>query len=275
MVLALWLTDRRLTKRGGESGIALDISLWAIPLGIIGGRLFHVITHPSDYFFEGADLLAIFRIWEGGLAIYGALIFGALGAFIGAKRAGVRFTSYLDAVAPGVLLAQAVGRWGNYFNQELYGTPTDLPWGLEIDSSNPAYPAGLPDGVLFHPTFLYESLWSLAGVVILLLADKRFQLRWGKLMGLYLIYYSVGRFWVEAIRIDPSEVILGLRINHWSALLGIAIGLAIMIIQSRRHTGSETSVYLPGREPKPEVKEIKEAEAGEPEAKADKLESEN
>lgn len=119
MVLALWLADRRLTKRGGESGIALDISLWAIPLGIVGGRIFHVITHPSDYFFEGADLLATIRIWEGGLAIYGALIFGSLGAYIGAKRAGVRFTSYLDAVAPGVLLAQAVGRWGNYFNQEL------------------------------------------------------------------------------------------------------------------------------------------------------------
>lgn len=275
MVLALWLADRRLTKRGGESGIALDISLWAIPLGIVGGRIFHVITHPSDYFFEGADLLATIRIWEGGLAIYGALIFGSLGAYIGAKRAGVRFTSYLDAVAPGVLLAQAVGRWGNYFNQELFGTPTDLPWGLEIDSSNPAYPSGLPEGVLFHPTFLYESLWSLVGVAILLLADRRFQLRWGKLMGLYLVYYSIGRFWVEAIRIDPSEVILGLRVNHWSALAGIAIGLAIIIIQSRRHTGIETSVYLPGKGPRQETKDEEPSESEEPKAKEDKLESEN
>ena len=155
IILALLLTEARLRSRGAESGIALDISLWAIPFGILGGRFFHVITHPNDYFFAGADLLAVFRIWEGGLAIYGALIFGSLGAYIGARQAGIRFVSYLDAVAPGVLLAQAVGRWGNYFNNELFGLPTDLPWGLEISSSNPAYPAGLPDGVLFHPTFLY------------------------------------------------------------------------------------------------------------------------
>jgi prolipoprotein diacylglyceryl transferase len=251
IILALVLTESRLKARGAEAGIALDISLWAIPFGILGGRFFHVITHPNDYFFQGADLLAVFRIWEGGLAIYGALLFGALGAYIGARQAGLKFTSYLDAVAPGVLLAQAIGRWGNYFNNELFGIPTDLPWGLEIPSSNPAYPAGLPDGVLFHPTFLYESIWSLAGVVLLLAADRRYNLRFGKMLGLYLIYYSVGRVWVEAIRIDPSEILLGLRINIWSALAGILVGLAILVIQSRRHPGLETSVYLQGREPKP------------------------
>ena len=249
IILALVLTESRLRSRGAESGIALDISLWAIPLGILGGRFFHVVTHPNDYFFPGADLLAVFRIWEGGLAIYGALMFGALGAAIGARAAGIKFTSYLDAVAPGVLLAQAVGRWGNYFNNELFGTPTDLPWGLQIDSSNPAYPAGLPEGVLFHPTFLYESIWSLAGVALLLAADQRFNLRWGKMMGLYLVYYSVGRVWIEAIRIDPSEIFLGLRINIWSAIAGIAIGIAIIVIQSRRHPGLEDTVYKPGRQP--------------------------
>jgi prolipoprotein diacylglyceryl transferase len=249
IILALVLTESRLRSRGAESGIALDISLWAIPFGILGGRFFHVVTHPNDYFFPGADLLAVFRIWEGGLAIYGALMFGALGAAIGARAAGIKFTSYLDAVAPGVLLAQAVGRWGNYFNNELFGTPTDLPWGLQIDSSNPAYPAGLPEGVLFHPTFLYESIWSLAGVALLLAADQRFNLRWGKMMGLYLVYYSVGRVWIEAIRIDPSEIFLGLRINIWSAIAGIAIGIAIIVIQSRRHPGLEDTVYKPGRQP--------------------------
>lgn len=253
IILALVLTDSRLRSRGGEPGIALDISLWAIPFGILGGRFFHVITHPNDYFFAGADLLAVFRIWEGGLAIYGALLFGSLGAYIGARQAGVKFLSYLDAVAPGVLLAQAVGRWGNYFNNELFGQPTNLPWGLEISSRNPAYPAGLPDGVLFHPTFLYESIWSLAGVALLLAADKRFNLRWGKMLGLYLVFYSIGRIWVEAIRIDPSEILLGLRINIWSAIAGIAVGLAILIIQSRRHTGLESSVYRMGREPKPAI----------------------
>ncbi len=249
IILALILTESRLRSRGAESGIALDISLWAIPLGILGGRFFHVVTHPNDYFFPGADLLAVFRIWEGGLAIYGALIFGAIGAAIGARAAGIKFTSYLDAVAPGVLLAQAVGRWGNYFNNELFGTPTDLPWGLEISSSNPAYPAGLPEGVLFHPTFLYESVWSLAGVALLLAADRKFNLRWGKMMGLYLVYYSIGRVWIEAIRIDPSEILLGLRVNIWSAIAGIALGLAIIVIQAKRHPGLEDTVYKPGKAP--------------------------
>jgi prolipoprotein diacylglyceryl transferase len=249
IVLALLLTESRLKARGVEPGVALDVSFWAIPFGILGGRFFHVITHPNDYFYAGADLLAPFRIWEGGLAIYGALMFGALGAYIGARKSGIKFLSYLDAVAPGILLAQAIGRWGNYFNNELFGLPTDLPWGLEISSSNPAYPAGLPDGVLFHPTFLYESIWSLVGVALLLAADRRFNLRWGRMIGLYLVYYSVGRIWVEAIRIDPSEIFLGLRINIWSAIVGIAVGLAVMLIQSRRHTGQEVSAYIPGREP--------------------------
>ena len=250
IILALLLTESRLKTRGVESGVALDVSLWAIPFGILGARFYHVITHPNDYFFEGADLLAVFRIWEGGLAIFGALLFGSIGAYLGARQSGIKFLSYLDAVAPGVLLAQAVGRWGNYFNNELFGQPTDLPWGLQISSDNPAYPAGLPEGVLFHPTFLYESIWSLVGVAILLHADKRFNLRWGKMFGLYLIYYSIGRVWVEAIRIDPSEIVLGLRVNIWSAILGMVVGLAVILIQSRRHTGSETSAYLAGRAPK-------------------------
>jgi prolipoprotein diacylglyceryl transferase len=266
IILALLLTESRLKARGVEGGVALDVSFWAIPFGILGGRFFHVITHPNDYFYQGADLLAAFRIWEGGLAIYGALMFGALGAYIGAKKSGIKFTSYLDAVAPGILLAQAIGRWGNYFNNELFGLPTELPWGLQISSSNPAYPAGLPDGVLFHPTFLYESIWSLFGVALLLAADKRFNLRWGRMIGLYFIYYSVGRVWVEAIRIDPSEIVLGLRINIWSAIVGITVGLAIMLISYRRHTGLEVSAYADGREP-----EAKDEKGSEP---LDKLVSE-
>jgi prolipoprotein diacylglyceryl transferase len=250
IILALLLTESRLKARGVEAGVALDVSFWAIPFGILGGRFFHVITHPNDYFYQGADLLAPFRIWEGGLAIYGALLFGALGAYIGSRKSGIKFTSYLDAVAPGILLAQAIGRWGNYFNKELFGLPTDLPWGLEIPIPNAAIPTGLPEGVLFHPTFLYESIWSLIGVTLLLAADKRFNLRWGRMIGLYFIYYSVGRVWVEAIRIDPSEIVLGLRINIWSAIVGIVVGLAVMIISYRKHTGIEISAYLKGREPK-------------------------
>mgnify|MGYP006173075389 CR=1 FL=1 len=249
IVLAVWLGSRRLKSRGGDGALILDVALWAVPFGIVGGRIFHVVTHPNDYFFPGADLLAVFRVWEGGLAIFGALLLGALGAWLGCRASGLRFWSFADAIAPGILLAQAIGRWGNYFNNELFGLPTDLPWGLEIDVLNPAYPEGLPAGVLFHPTFLYESLWSLAGVAILLTLDRRFELRWGKLFALYLVYYSLGRIWVESIRIDPSEVILGLRLNVWSALAGVAVGIAIFLIQKKRHPGLENSVYQPGREP--------------------------
>lgn len=249
IAVAVWFTDRRLSKRGAPAGSMLDIAIWAVPFGIIGGRVFHVVTHPRDYFYEGADLLATLRIWEGGLAIYGAVIFGALGVWLGSRQLGLRFWSVADAVAPGVLLAQAIGRLGNYFNTELYGLPTDLPWGLEVPSDNPAYPVGLPAGLTFHPTFLYEMIWNLAGVALILLLEKRFRLQWGKVLGLYLVVYSMGRVWIESIRIDPSEIVLGLRINIWSALIGIAIGIAIFLVQSRRHPGEEPSVWKPGREP--------------------------
>jgi prolipoprotein diacylglyceryl transferase len=242
IALAILIADRRLVKRGAPSGTALDIAIWTVPIAIIAARIFHVATHANDYFYEGADLLAVFRIWEGGIAIYGGLIGGAIGAWIGARQAGIKFWSFADAVAPGIILAQAIGRWGNYFNQELFGIPTDLPWGLEIDVTNPAYPMGLPAGELFHPTFLYESLWSLLGFAVLLMLDKRFTLRWGKLFAIYLVIYSVGRVWVESIRIDPSDVILGLRTNVWSAILGIVVGLVIFYVQSRRHPGLELTV---------------------------------
>lgn len=249
--IAVLIANHRLTKRGAPANAALDIALWAVPFGIVGGRIFHVLTHPNDYFYDGADLTAVFRIWEGGLAIFGGLLLGSVGAIIGAKQTGVKFWSFADAVAPGVLIAQAVGRLGNYFNQELFGLPTDLPWGLEIDFGNAAYPKGLPMGQLFHPTFAYEALWSIAGAFILLYLDRKFELRWGKLFGLYLIWYSLGRIWVESIRIDPSEIILGLRLNVWSAIAGIAIGLAIFYIQRRRHTGLELTAALEKDSPKP------------------------
>lgn len=249
IVLAVWFTDRRLVKRGAPAGSMVDIAIWAVPFGIIGGRIFHVLTHPRDYFYEGADLLATLRVWEGGLAIYGAVIFGAVGLWLGSRQVGLRFWSVADAVAPGMLLAQAIGRLGNYFNTELYGLPTDLPWGLEVPFDNPAYPIGLPSGLTFHPTFLYELIWNLAGVMVILVLEKRLRLQWGKVLGLYLIVYSMGRVWIESIRIDPSEIVLGLRINVWSALIGIAIGIAIIFIQTRRHPGEEPSAWRPGREP--------------------------
>jgi prolipoprotein diacylglyceryl transferase len=254
------LTSRRLTKRGGEPGVVLDIILWAVPLGIVGARIFHVLTHPNDYFYAGANPLEVFAVWNGGIAIFGALIGGAVGAFIGCRLAGVRFWSFADALAPGMLLAQAFGRLGNWFNSELFGLPTTLPWGLEISPDNPAYPVGLPEGTLFHPTFLYEIVWNLAGVAVILLLERQFRLRWGTAFGVYLIWYGAGRAVFESIRVDPSEIFFGLRTNVWAALLAIVIGLTIIAVQSRRHTGRELSPYRPGREWKPVDPEVESGE---------------
>ena len=250
IALAIWIGSRRFKQRGGQAGMILDIALWAVPFGIVGGRIFHVLTHWDYYFFPGADLTKVFAVWEGGLAIFGALLLGSVGAFIGARTAGIKFLAFADAIAPGVLVAQAVGRIGNYFNNELFGLPTTLPWGLEISTSNPAYPAGLPAGVLFHPTFLYELIWNLMGFAVLIWLDRKLKLRWGQMFAAYLITYSIGRAFIESIRIDPSEVFFGLRTNVWSAIFGIAIGLALFVWSRRKNKQEETSVYLPGREPK-------------------------
>jgi prolipoprotein diacylglyceryl transferase len=256
IIVAVVLTAGRMKARGMEPGLAIDIAIWAVPMGIIGGRLFHVATHLNDYFGEGKDWTAMFRLWEGGLAIYGAIILGSVGAYIACQvdikplkieSAGIRFLSFADALVPGLLAAQALGRWGNYFNQELFGAPTDLPWGILIPSSNDSYPKGLPDGLAFHPTFLYESLWSLLGIAVLLLLERRFNLRWGRMFAAYLMWYSLGRFFVESIRLDPSDVFFGLRTNQISALAGILVGLALFMIQRSRQTGVETTGYLPGR----------------------------
>lgn len=243
IVLGLWLTAVRLKARGVKPGVAVDIAIWAVPFGIVGGRLYHVLTHLNDYFAPGVDWTTMFHIWEGGLAIYGAIIFGCLGAVIGARMSGIKFLAFADALAPGLILAQAIGRWGNYFNVELFGVPTDLPWGLEVPQSNPAYPTGLPAGVLFHPTFLYESLWDLLGVFVIIWIGRKFNLQWGKLFATYLIYYSIGRAFIESIRIDPASIFLGLRTNVWSAIAGIAIGVALFWYQSRKHPGLEESPF--------------------------------
>lgn len=250
IVAAVVLANRRLNARGVERWIIIDIAIWAVPAGIIGGRLFHVFTHVNDYFGPGRDPWSFLYIWEGGLAIFGALILGSVGAYIGCRQVGLRFSSLIDAIAPGVLLAQAFGRLGNYFNHELFGMPTSLPWGLQIESSNPAFPKGLPDGTLFHPTFLYEIIWNVVGVVVILLLDKRFRLQWGKVMALYLIWYGTGRSVLESIRVDTSETFAGIRTNVWMSFAAILLGLVIFLVQSRRHTGKEPGPYLPGREPR-------------------------
>lgn len=254
IVVAVLLTNHRLTKRGAEPWVVIDIALLAVPLAIVGARIFHVLTHLGFYFYEGSNPWnpfqpgSVWAIWEGGIAIYGALLGGAVGAWLGCRWTGIRFWSFADALAPGILLAQAIGRFGNWFNQELFGLPTDLPWGLEIDSDNAAFPPGLPADTLFHPTFLYEVIWNTAGVLVLLWAGRRLRMQWGRLFGLYLVWYSAGRIVWESIRIDPSDIYLGLRTNVWAAIFGVVVGLAIIIVQRRRHPGTEPSPYVPGRE---------------------------
>jgi prolipoprotein diacylglyceryl transferase len=246
VVATVW-TNRRLVARGAENWIVLDVILFAIPIGIVGARIYHVLTHPGDYFYEGADLWRTLYIWEGGNAIFGSLLGGAVGALIGARFAGLKFWSFADALAPGLLVAQALGRLGNWFNNELFGLPTTLPWGLEIQPSNPAFPVGLPAGTLFHPTFLYEMIWNLLGVVAIVVLERRLSLRWGRTFGLYLIWYGVGRSIFETIRIDPSGTLFGVRTNVWGALIAVLIGIIIIVVQGRRHPGAEESVYLAGR----------------------------
>jgi prolipoprotein diacylglyceryl transferase len=249
IIAALFVGAARMKRRGADGGLVLDIAIWAVPFGIIGGRIFHVLTHTADYFGDGKNILEVLYIWKGGLAIYGALIFGLVGAGIGAKLAGIRLMSFLDVIVPGVILAQGIGRWGNYFNQELFGLPTTLPWGLKIDFPNAAIPADMPPGTLFLPTFGYEFIWDVVGFALLILLDKRFDLRWGKLFAVYLMYYSIGRFWIEGLRMDPSDYFLGLRTNQWSAVIAGLLGLAIFLYQRSNHVGKETSVFKPGKEP--------------------------
>ena len=263
IVVAMWMTNKRWLAKGGPADIVWDICIWAIPFGIIGGRLYHVLITDPEYYFglngQSAHWAEIPQIWAGGLGIMGAISLGSLGAWIACRRAGVRLPAFLDAVAPGVLLAQAFGRWGNWFNQELFGKPTTLPWGLEIDPNSYNFPAGLPAGTLFHPTFLYESLWNVLGVIVLLALDRKFKLRRTAMFWSYLIWYGVGRIMMETLRIDAADTItilgIGLRVHMWLAigmvLLG-TVGLVYVLVKLRPQP--YPGVYLPGRAPKEEAK---------------------
>ena len=230
---ALWLTRRRWVARGGNPADIEEIAIWAIPFGIIGGRLYHVISSPANYFGEGGHPLDAFKIWNGGLGIWGAIALGAYGAWIGAGRRGVSFSTFMDAAAPGVLIAQAIGRIGNYFNQELYGGPTKLPWGLNIPYDSPNFPRDpatnfrlYPEGTLFHPTFLYEIIWNLLGAALIVYLDRRLKLRFGRAFWLYVIVYTSGRLWIEMLRIDTAVHVFGVRINVWVAGLVLLLAIA-------------------------------------------------
>lgn len=244
IAVALWLTNRRWVQRGGRPGQVLDIALWVIPFGIVGGRIYHVITDPELYFAPGRNPWNAFAIWDGGLGIWGAVALGGLGAWIGCRRSTASLPAFADAVAPGLLFAQALGRLGNWFNNELYGDPTTLPWGLQIHRMDPAIGAaavGLDGAPIvlgnFQPTFLYEALWTTAGGFAIILASRRFRLPCGAEFALYVMVYTAGRSVIELLRSDYANLILGLRVNTWVsglAFLGGAVAFALIILRAQR-----------------------------------------
>ncbi len=231
VIAAVWLCSRRVEAAGtGTRDDVSAIAVWAVAAGVVGSRLYHVATDWSKF---RHDLWRIFKIWEGGLGIPGGLLAGILVGVWAARRRGLGMGTTMTAAAPALPLAQAIGRWGNYFNQELFGRPTTLPWALRVDPDK--VPAAYRPGTTFHPTFLYESLWDLALCGVLLLIDKRWKLRSGRLMAVYLGGYAIGRFWVEGLRIDEAHHLGGLRWNQWVALVVGVLALAYLVVDWWRH----------------------------------------
>jgi len=224
---AVSLAGRRWVARGGAHGTIADLAVWAVPAGLVGARLYHVVTDNQLY---RDDPLGAFKIWEGGLGIWGGVAAGAgVGLWV-ARRRHLNLGVLLDVVAPAIPLAQAIGRWGNWFNQELFGRPTSLPWGLRIDDP----PAGYPPGTTFHPTFLYESLWCLLVVAVVLAVERRHRLRPGRLFAVYVAAYTFGRFWFELLRIDPANRFWGLRINDWTSVVVFGVAMAVVVTGRRK-----------------------------------------
>ncbi|MCX4449689.1 prolipoprotein diacylglyceryl transferase [Streptomyces sp. NPDC087866] len=270
--VAVWFGNKRWVARGGTAGTVADIAVWAVPFGLVGGRLYHVITDYQLYFKDGEDWVDAFKIWQGGLGIWGAIALGAVGAWIGCRRRGIPLPAWADALAPGIALAQACGRWGNWFNQELYGKATDVPWALKI-SEGPNRVAGT-----YHPTFLYESLWCVGVALLVVWADRRFKLGHGRAFALYVAAYCAGRAWIEYMRVDEAHHILGLRLNVWTALIVFVLAVAYIVISAKVRPGREEIVepQAPGAPEAPEASDepkgdeaVASDEAEAPEADAD------
>ena len=234
VVAGVWLMGRRFEQKGiGTRDDANGMAVWAVLAGVIGSRLYHVATDWSK--FEN-DLGEIPKIWNGGLGIPGGLLFGIPVGLLYLRRKGIPVGLAANCGAPGIAVAQAIGRWGNYWNQELFGRPTTLPWGLEIDDAHRTGPAAKYVGqdLLFHPAFLYESLANVALAAVLLLIDKRFRIRGGHLMAMYIMGYGAIRFFVEGVRIDEADHVGGLRWNQWVALAAVVGGAAYLLVSRRR-----------------------------------------
>ncbi|MGE5289898.1 MAG: prolipoprotein diacylglyceryl transferase [Micromonosporaceae bacterium] len=239
VIVAVWVADRRYKAIGGRPGLILDVATWAVPFGLVGARLYHVITDPELYFGAGRDWVGIFKIWDGGIGIPGAISLGAVGAWIACHRAGVKLGPVAGAAAPGIAFAQAIGRWGNWFNQELYGRPSSLPWAVKIAPEHRL--AGFENIATYQPTFLYESLWDVAVGLLLIWAGKRFLMTGDRLFALYVATYGVGRFITESLRIDFAHQFFGLRVNQWMAII-IFVGGVAYLFRTRGKVGPDVIV---------------------------------
>lgn len=236
VIAAVAIAGRRWTARGGDPATFSNLAMWAVPAGVIGARVYHVATDFQKY---DNDLVRALKIWKGGLSIWGAIAGGVVGIWLYSRRHGHRLRDLLDTVAPGLAVAQAVGRFGNWFNQELFGKPTDLPWGLEIDLEH--RPRGYEANDTFHPTFLYELLWNLLVVAVLIKAERRFRLKGGQVFALYGALYCLGRFWIELIRIDFATEVAGLRINVWTSIVLFAVSVTVLVLVGRRERARDAS----------------------------------
>jgi len=242
---AIWIGRKRYANLGGNPDDVSEVAIWAVPFGIIGGRIYHVITSPSQYFGANGDPIDALRIWEGGLGIWGAISLGAVGAYLYFRthKTSLNFRQLLDTLAPGVVVAQAIGRIGNYFNQEVFGRPTELPWGLEIDPVN--RPNEFESYSTFHPTFLYELLWCLVVAALLIKLPgvlKQITSKQGDVFALYIFGYTAGRVWIETLRIDEANLILGLRLNIWVSLVVLITASAYLIASKRRGNTKENHI---------------------------------
>ena len=234
VVAAVVIGERRWVARGGTRGVVTDVATIAVPFGIVGARIYHVITSPAPYLDD--PVRALF-VWQGGLGIPGGIAGGFLAAYVLCRRRGVSRTAFADAVAPGVVVAQAIGRLGNWFNQELFGRPTTLPWGLEIDPDNADAVVG---AMAYHPTFLYELLWNLGVAALLIWADRHWRLGGGRVFALYVAAYATGRIWIEALRIDEANSLLGVRLNV--VVMTVLLVGAVAYLVVRRGVGRESIV---------------------------------
>lgn len=242
IVAACWVVEALLRRRGAPRFFVLDLAVWAVPFGIVGGRLYHVVTSPDAYFGADGEPLKAFAVWEGGLGVPGAIVLGGVGVWIACRRGQVPFSMVADAAAIGLPLGQAVARPCNWFNQELYGLPTNAPWGVEIDAAHQRdIPPEFRGAEAYEPAFLYESLWNFGLAAVIWRLDKRFKFGAGRAFAIYVLGYGVGRFWIEGRRIDVAHDFLGLRVNEWLSLVMI-VGAIVYLLRVKGKRG----VLVPG-----------------------------